>query len=209
VAVSAKTPRLPLTADEKRAIVVAAESVFLKIANMHDELRPIFVRYGFRMQSAGVVSRDISEKIEEQIVLHCKTCTRDQGFSDLGRHGQRWEVKIAKGKGLTINQSSQIRGENYIVVNYLKHSALRRVWVLWEAEDQFFTPLKPHLNLRTILSDVAAACRGGAECGPFSSQRLDTDDFMRLMIAHMAGRWIAKNAGTSLTTIQMTSTSSG
>jgi hypothetical protein len=149
--------RLPLTPAETRSIIVAAESTFLKIANMYEELLPIFARYGFKPQSAGVVSRDVSEQIENQIVLHCRTFARGTGFSDLSRHGQRWEVKICKGKSLTINQNAQIRGENYIVVNYTSYSTLRRVWVLWEAEDRFFTPRKPHLNLRTILADVAAS----------------------------------------------------
>jgi hypothetical protein len=44
--------------------------------------------------SAGVVSRDVSEKIEEQIVLHCKSFSRGIGFSDLARHGQQWDVRI-------------------------------------------------------------------------------------------------------------------
>ena len=126
--------RQPLSATERRALIVAAESAFLKLANLYAELLPIFTRYGFKPQSAGVISRDVSEKIEEQIILHCSTFTRGDGFADLARHGQQWEVKICKGSGLTINQNSQIHGENYIVVNYTKYSTLRRVWVLWEAE---------------------------------------------------------------------------
>jgi len=143
--------RLPLTPAEIRSIVVAAESTFLKIGNMYEELLPIFARYGFKPQSAGVVSRDVSEQIEQQITLHCKSFTRGQGFADLARHGQRWEVKICKGRGLTINQNATIQRENYIVVNYANYSTLRRVWILWEAEDRFFTPRKANLNLRTII----------------------------------------------------------
>jgi hypothetical protein len=154
---SDEASRIPLTAAERRGIVVAAESAFLKLANLYEELLPIFARYGFKPQSAGVVSRDVSEKIEEQIILHSKTFTRGTGFSDLGRHGEQWEVKICKGKGLTINQNAQIHGENYIVVNYANYSSLRRVWVLWQAEDRFFTPRKPNLNLRTILPEIASA----------------------------------------------------
>jgi hypothetical protein len=118
---------------------------------MYEELLPIFARYGFKPQSAGVVSRDVSEQIEQQITLHCKSFTRGQGFADLARHGQRWEVKICKGRGLTINQNATIQRENYIVVNYANYSTLRRVWILWEAEDRFFTPRKANLNLRTII----------------------------------------------------------
>jgi hypothetical protein len=149
--------RVQLTADERRGVVVAAESAFLKLANLYDELLPIFSRYGFKPPSAGVVSRDVSEQLEEQIILHCKTFTRGSGFTDLARHGERWEVKICKGKGLTINQNAQIRGENYIVVNYSDYSSLRCVWVLWHAEDRFFKPRKANLNLRTILRDEAVA----------------------------------------------------
>ena len=91
--------RLPLTSAERRAIIVAAESTFLKLSNLYAELLPIFERYGFKPQSAGVVSRDVSERIEEQIILHCTTFTRGEGFADLARHGQRWEVKICKVNG--------------------------------------------------------------------------------------------------------------
>jgi hypothetical protein len=154
---SPEVRRIPLTLAERRGVVVAAESAFLKLANLYEEQLPIFARYGFKPQSAGVVSRDVSEKIEEQIILHCKSFTRGAGFADLSRHGQRWEVKICKGKGLTINQNAQVGGENYIVVNYTNYSSLRRVWVLWEAEDRFFTPRKPNLNLRTILPEIAAS----------------------------------------------------
>jgi hypothetical protein len=146
--------RLSLTDTERQAIVVAAQSTFLKLANLYEELLPIFNRFGFKPQSAGVVSRDVSEKIEEQIVLHCSTFTKGLGFADLARHGQRWEVKICKGNRLTINQNARINGENYIVVNYTKFSTLRRVWILWEAEDRFFTPRKENLNLRTVILNL-------------------------------------------------------
>jgi hypothetical protein len=149
--------RIPLTSTERRAIIVAAESTFLKLANLYAELLPIFSRYGFKPQSAGVVSRDVSEKIEEQIVLHCSTFTKGKGFADLARHDQRWEVKICKGNRLTINQNARIEGENYIVVNYTAFSTLRRVWILWEARDEFFTPRKANLNLRTIVPALADA----------------------------------------------------
>ena len=152
----ARDTRQQLTPTERRALIVAAESAFLKRANLYAESLPIFTRYGFKPQSASVISRDVSEKIEEQIIQHCNTFTRGAGFADLARNGQQWEVKICKGNGLTINQNAQINGENYIVVNYSNYSTLRRVWVLWQAEDRFFTPRKPNLNLRTIIADVAA-----------------------------------------------------
>ena len=65
-------------------------------------------------------------------------------------------MKICKGNGLTINQNAQIHDENYIVVNDSNYSTLQRAWVLWQAEDRFFTPRNPNLNLRTILAAVAA-----------------------------------------------------
>jgi hypothetical protein len=138
-------------------LVVAAQSAFLKIANLYEEVNPIFQKYGFRAPSAGVISRDVSEKLEEQIVLHCSTFTKGAGFDDLARLGQRWEVKICKGRRLTINGSARIDGENYVVVNYSNLSTLRRVWILWAAEDRFFTPRKEHLQLRTVLPEVASA----------------------------------------------------
>jgi len=61
----------------------------------------------------------------------------------------------AKGNRLTINQNAHIDGENYIVVNYTAFSTLRRVWILWEAKDEFFTPRKANLNLRTIIAAIA------------------------------------------------------
>jgi hypothetical protein len=77
------------------------------LANLYEALLPIFQRYGFRPQSGGVISRDVSEKLEEQVVLHCKSFKKGKGFSALARHGQRWEVKICKGRGLAINQNAQ------------------------------------------------------------------------------------------------------
>jgi hypothetical protein len=148
--------RIPLTADEQRGIVVAVQSAFRKLANLYEELLPTFARYGFKPQSAGVVSRDVSEQIEAQIILHCKTFTKGVGFSDLARYGQQWEVKISKGRQLTINQNARIHGENYIVVSYADDTSLRRVWVLWQAEDRFFTPRQPHLNLRRFCHGVAS-----------------------------------------------------
>ena len=136
-------------------MIVAAESAFLELANLYEELLPILARYGFKPQSAGVVSRDVSEKIEEHIILHCKTFTHGTRFSDSSRHGERWEVTICKSKGLTINQNARINGENYIVINYSNSSTLTRVWILWQAENRFFTPRKRNLNLRTIILDVA------------------------------------------------------
>ena len=56
---------------------------------------------------------------------------------------------------MTINQSAQIDGENYIVVNYDSFSDLRRIWILWAARDEFFTARRRNLNLRTIIREAA------------------------------------------------------
>ena len=152
---SSARARISLTPAERRAIIAAAESTFLKLSNLYLEVLPIFQRYGFKPPSAGVVSRDTSEQIEEQITLHCSTFSRGEGFADLARYGERWEVKICKGRRLTINQSARINGENYIVVNYSSFSNLRRIWILWAARDEFFTARKGNLNLRTVIVDAA------------------------------------------------------
>ena len=64
--------RIPLTSSEQRGVVVAAQSAFFELASLYEELLPIFNRYGFKPQSAGVVSRDVSEQTEQQIILHSK-----------------------------------------------------------------------------------------------------------------------------------------
>jgi hypothetical protein len=64
-------------------------------------------------------------------------------------------VKICKDSGLTINQSKVIKGENYIVVNYKANSLVKSVWVLWEAQDGFFSPRLKNSNARTLNRDAA------------------------------------------------------
>ena len=144
-----------LTAAEKKGIVLAAESAFVKLDNLYEDIIPIFDQYGFKPPSAGVIARDLSEKIETSIIQHCKTFTMGKGHADLHRHGKAWEVKICKGNGLTINQSKKIGDENYIVANYLPRSKLRKVWILWRAKDHFFSERKPNSNARTIVWENA------------------------------------------------------
>ena len=140
----------PLSADEREALTVAVQSVFRKLDKLYAEIVPRFREYGFRPTSAGVVARDLSEKIEDSIRQHCKTFAEGPGHVDLQRHGEHWEVKICKDSGLTINQSKRVAGENYIVINYRSPSRVRRIWVLWRAEDRFFAPRKPNTNARTV-----------------------------------------------------------
>lgn len=145
------TTKAQLTTAEKKGIVLAVESAFVKLDNLYEDIIPIFDQYGFKPPSAGVIARDLSEKIETSIIQHCKTFEKGKGHADLHRLGKAWEVKICKGNGLTINQSKQIGGENYIVVNYKPRSKLRKVWILWRSKDSFFSERKSNSNARTIV----------------------------------------------------------
>jgi hypothetical protein len=62
-----------------------------------------------------------------------------------------------KGSGLTINQSKRIGGEHYVVVNYKADTRVTKIFVLWDAEDQFFSPRRSNTNARALLASVAAA----------------------------------------------------
>ena len=139
-----------MAGDEREEIVLAVKSAFKKLRNLYNAIKPIFQQYGFTPPSAGVIARDLSEKIETSIVQHCTSFQKGVKFADLQRFGRPWEVKICKGSGLTINQSKVIEGENYIVVNYDSEQSVRKVWVLWEAEDQFFTVRRPNSNARKM-----------------------------------------------------------
>lgn len=152
----AKRPiRAPLTSDERDGIILAVTSAFRKLKNLYDKILPIFDSYGFRAPSAGVVARDLSEKIEAEIVRHCATFERGNGHCDLARLGREWEVKICKDSGLTINQSKVIAGESYIVINYKANSQVNRIWVLWEAQDGFFSPRLRNSNARSLNREAA------------------------------------------------------
>jgi hypothetical protein len=66
------------------------------------------------------------------------------------RHPVDWEVKVCKDSGMTINQSKVIGGENYIVVNYKANSHVKTIWVLWNAEDRFFSKRLKNSNARSL-----------------------------------------------------------
>lgn len=146
-----------LTNEEIEGIVLAVKSAFLKLKNLYEKITPVFDEYGFRAPSAGVVARDLSEKIETSIIQHCRTFTRGLKFADLSRFNKRWEVKICKNSGLTINQSAVISDENYIVVNYKDNSRIRRIWVLWGARDDFFSERRKNSNARAVDLKKAAS----------------------------------------------------
>lgn len=141
----------PLTADERAGIVIAVQSVFARLRKCYREVQPIYARYGFRDPSAGVMARDLSEQIETAIVQHGDTFERGAGYADLARSGVDWEVKTCKHSGLTINQSKQIHGEHYIVINYGVDVAVRRIWVLRHAHDSQFSPRRSNSNARALL----------------------------------------------------------
>ncbi|MCB1179971.1 MAG: hypothetical protein KDK36_20505 [Leptospiraceae bacterium] len=143
-------PIEPLTEEEKEGIVLAVKSAFLKLKNLYSQIVPIFNEYGFKPPSAGVIARDLSEKIEASIIQHCRTFNKGIKFADLARFGKRWEVKICKNSGLTINQSAIIDGENYIVVNYKDNSSVKKIWILWNAQGNFFTAKRSNSNARSI-----------------------------------------------------------
>ena len=148
--------RTPLTVDERDGIVLAVKSAFRKLKNLYSKITPSFAAYGFTAPSAGVIARDLSEKIETAIIQHCESFTEGGGHCDLCRFDQDWEVKICGRSGLTINQSKVINGENYIVVNYTAPSTVRSIWILWDAQDAFFSPRKRNSNARSLNREAAA-----------------------------------------------------
>src|SRR6266511_4463108 len=148
--------RTPLTPDERDGIVLAVSSTFRKLKNLYTKIVRAFEDYGFTPPSAGVIARDLSEKIEKSIIQHCESFTKGGGHCDLCRFDQDWEVKICKDSGLTINQSKVIKGENYIVVNYKANSLVKSIWVLWNAEDRFFSPRLKNSNARSLNREAAS-----------------------------------------------------
>ena len=62
---------------------------FRKLKNLYSKIVPIFGTYGFTPPSAGVIARDLSEKIEASIIQHCESFTKGNGHCDLCRfdHG--------------------------------------------------------------------------------------------------------------------------
>jgi hypothetical protein len=146
----ARATRTPLTDDKREGIVLAVNSAFRKLKNLYARIVPVFEDFGFTPPSAGVIARDLSEKIEKAIIQHCESFTKGGGHCDLCRFDQDWEVKICKDSGLTINQSKVINGENYIVVNCKANSVVKSTWVLWNAEDRFFSPRLKNSNARSL-----------------------------------------------------------
>jgi hypothetical protein len=72
-----------LTADEREGIVLAVNSAFRKLKNLYAKIVPIFEEFGFTPPSAGVIARDLSEKIEKAIIQHCESFTKGNGHCAL------------------------------------------------------------------------------------------------------------------------------
>lgn len=78
-----KRARTPLLAQEREDITLAVKSVFRKLKNLYDKVVPFFHGYGFDPQSAGVIARDFSEKVEAEIIRCCNTFEKGTGHCDL------------------------------------------------------------------------------------------------------------------------------
>ena len=50
-----------------------------------------------------------------------------------------------------------INGENYIVVNYKANSIVKSIWILWDAQDRFFSPRLKNSNARSLNRAAATA----------------------------------------------------
>ena len=164
--------RTPLTDDEREGIVLAVNSAFRKLKNLYARIVPVFVDFGFTPRSAGVIARDLSEKIEKAIIQHCESFRKGDGHCDLCRFDQDWEAKICKDSRLTINQSKVIKGENYIVVNYKANSLVKSIWVLWNAEARFHDGRALWFSGARPMSAVTEAWHGRARrAGKDASRR--------------------------------------
>jgi hypothetical protein len=73
----------PLTDDEREGIVLAVNSAFRKLKNLYAKIVPIFEDYGFTPPSAGVIARDLSEKIEKAIIQHCESFSKGMDIATL------------------------------------------------------------------------------------------------------------------------------
>jgi hypothetical protein len=81
----ATVQRRPLTDDEREGIVLAVNSAFRELKNLYARIVPVFEDFGFKPPSAGVIARDLSEKIEKAIIQHCESFTKGNGHCDLCR----------------------------------------------------------------------------------------------------------------------------
>jgi hypothetical protein len=88
--------RVALTIYEREGIVLAVSSAFRKLKNLYSKIQPIFEDFGFTPPSAGVIARDLSEKIEKAIIQHCESFTKGTGRCDLCRFETDWESSTTR-----------------------------------------------------------------------------------------------------------------
>ena len=98
-----RAPRPVLPDEEREGIELAVKSAFTKLRNLYKQTAPIIEELGFTLPSAGLLARDLSERIDKSIVQHSESFSRGQKHCDLSRAAYEWEVKIATRAGLTIN----------------------------------------------------------------------------------------------------------
>lgn len=139
-----------LSTEEMAGIITAIYSVFLRLRNFHEDIKPLSQKYGLTLQGPGLIARDLSEQIEVAIRQHCLSFAKGRDHCDLARGDENWEVKVCRDSGLTINQSTAVEGKNYIVTNYLSTGQITRIWVLWNAADVFFSPRRANSNARAL-----------------------------------------------------------
>lgn len=140
-----------LTYNEKENLITSVKKVFTGLKKVHELSDPIYIKEGFKPPSFAVIARDISEKIESSIIDNCQCFEIGKGYNDLNKSGERWEVKVSKHpKYLTINQSSVVNGENYFCVNYNNGFVIKRIFILWNAQDHFFSERVRNRNSRTL-----------------------------------------------------------
>lgn len=144
-----------MTDDERIAIVLAVRSAFAGLRSLYEEVEPIFERHGFSAPGISALARDLAQQIETAIVQHCPSFTKGARHRELQRDGRNWHVQVSKDSDLSISQSKVVPGENYIVVNYKGQADVFRIWVLWDAQDHFFTPKRLHSNARALIAPLA------------------------------------------------------
>lgn len=145
-----------LTAEERAAIVLAVQSTFSRLRELHQRVQPMFETAGFEPASATAMVHDLPQTIEQAILQHCPSFSRQPG-RPLQRDGRDFEIRVAKDSGLTIARSKIVDGENYLVVNYRENAQVAGVWVLWDARDHYFSSKRSNSHARTLLMQLSAS----------------------------------------------------
>lgn len=136
--------------------MLAVQSTFSRLRDLHQRVQPLFESFGFESPSATALAHDLPTTIERAIIQHCPSFSREVG-KPLQREGRDWEVKVSKDSGLTINRGKVVDGESYIVVNYRENTQAGSVWVLWDARDHYFSSKRSNSHARTLLMSLSAS----------------------------------------------------